>query len=118
MRERKPQFIWTDAEILRIIAHSGESVGADIPAILESFDGLQKRELSDTELHGGLERLSKAGFIGEFGGRYVVTEDVRGELPRTPSGKLAFSQRAWYRLLGIKPVSEQVEVSVEIFNGD
>ena len=118
MREKNTQFIWTDVEILRIIAHSGESAGADIPTVRQSFDLLQKRELSDTELRGGLERLSKAGFIGERGGRYVVTDNARGGLPRTSSGKLSFRTRDWYRLLGVEPVSRRIKVSVELLEGD
>ena len=80
------------------IAGQHERSGADLALIREGVDYRQKMVLTDSELKGGLERLSRAKLILKRGTKYFVSPSIVPSLPRTAAGQISFRGREWGRL--------------------
>lgn len=87
-----------DIHILMEVAGQQGRGGADPALIREGVDYRQKFRLSDAELSAGLKRLHAAKLVQKQGDKYFIAEPIVPTLPRTATGKVSFSGRAWAKL--------------------
>jgi hypothetical protein len=76
-------FLWSDGWLLQAIALAAKDEAATLAAVIGAADAIQHAIPTSVELHGGLHRLTMAGYVEEVTGRFRLGRLMPPEVAQT-----------------------------------